>query len=104
LETVFKKYASISHPPRHQRLIAPRRWRKLETDEAQLTKHVAALGGRLDVYEKILSKQKYIAGNEFSLADIFHLPYGVKVYQGGGGDLSESRPNVKRGAQCFFVK
>ncbi|KAF8333881.1 glutathione S-transferase [Amanita rubescens] len=73
-----------------------KKWRGLEIDEAQVTKHITALGGRLDVYEKILSKQKYIAGDEFSLADLFHLPYGVKVYQGGHGDLIESRPNVKR--------
>jgi glutathione S-transferase len=68
----------------------------LETDEAQVTKHVTALSGRLDVYEKILSKQKYLAGDELSVADLFHLPYGVKVYNGGHGDLIDSRPNVKR--------
>ncbi|KAF8337822.1 glutathione S-transferase [Amanita rubescens] len=70
--------------------------RGLETDEALVVKHIAGLGGRLDVYEKILSKQKYIAGDEFSLADVFHLPYGVKLYQAGYDDLIESRPNVKR--------
>jgi len=73
-----------------------KKWRGLEADDAQVTKYTTALGGRLDVYEKILSKQKYIAGNEFSLADIFHLPYGVKLYDAGHGDLIDSRPNVKR--------
>ncbi|KAF8337824.1 hypothetical protein F5887DRAFT_1077944 [Amanita rubescens] len=51
-----------------------KKWRGLEADEAL----------------------KYIAGDEFSLADIFHLPYGVKLYQAGYDDLIENRPNVKR--------
>jgi len=73
-----------------------KQWQGLEADDAQVKKHLTALGGRLDVYDKILSKQKYIAGDEFSLADIFHLPYGVKLYQAGHGDMIDSRPNVKR--------
>ncbi len=88
----------------HKRLIAHCRWQGLEADDAQVKKHLTALGGRLDVYDKILSKQKYIAGDEFSLADIFHLPYGVKLYQAGYGDMIDSRPNVKRyDARRFFV-
>ncbi|KAL5522172.1 hypothetical protein ACEPAF_2029 [Sanghuangporus sanghuang] len=31
---------------------------------------------KLAAYEHILSKQKYLAGEEFTLADLFHLPLG----------------------------
>ena len=34
-----------------------------QPDKEAFDKHVAALASKLDVYEKILSKQKYVAGN-----------------------------------------
>jgi glutathione S-transferase len=66
------------------------------TDEAQVKKHNDTLGAKLDVYEKILSKQKYLAGNECTLADLHHLPYGAKLYSVGYGHLIDSRPHVKK--------
>ena len=56
---------------------------------------VAKFNKKLDVYEKILGKQKYMGGDEFSLLDIFYLPYTQKLFQIGDGELIESRPNVK---------
>ena len=50
---------------------------------------------KLNVYDKILGKQKYIGGDEFSLVDIFCLPYTQKLFQIGDAELIESRPNVK---------
>ena len=34
-----------------------------QTDEAKLAEHVANLEAKLDVYESILSKQNYLAGD-----------------------------------------
>ncbi|KAJ7058465.1 glutathione S-transferase [Mycena amicta] len=53
---------------------------------------LAQLGERLDVYENILSKQDYLAGNEITLVDLFHLATLTRV------DImkSHSRPNVAR--------
>ncbi|KAG6845253.1 hypothetical protein H0H87_011988 [Tephrocybe sp. NHM501043] len=69
----------------------------LTPDQATFDKHIADLGARLDAYEVILSKQKYVAGNEYTLADLFHLPYGWLLAAGGSNILSdESRPNVVR--------
>ncbi|KZP20623.1 glutathione S-transferase [Athelia psychrophila] len=59
-----------------------------EADEA-----VSKLGGKLDAYEVILSKQAYVAGNEVTLADLFHLPYGAKVKE-IFPELFSSRPHV----------
>ncbi|KAH6913598.1 glutathione S-transferase [Coprinopsis sp. MPI-PUGE-AT-0042] len=53
------------------------------------------LDGKLEVYDKILSKQKYLAGDEITLADLFHLPYGALLSK-AGSEVMRSRPNVRR--------
>ena len=68
----------------------------LETNEALLKAHLEKLDAKLGVYDTILSKQKYLAGDEITLADLFHLPYGSRLYNINQGDLLEKRPNVKR--------
>lgn len=50
---------------------------------------------KLDIYDQILAKQKYMAGDKFSLIDIFYMPYTWKLFEAGSGALIESRPNVK---------
>ncbi|KAJ4491268.1 glutathione S-transferase III [Lentinula edodes] len=52
----------------------------------------------LDVYEVILGKQKYIGGDQYTLADIYHLPNGYTLQTQCGElvFLSEKRPNVAR--------
>ncbi|KAF9236267.1 glutathione S-transferase-like protein [Melanogaster broomeanus] len=67
-----------------------------QTDEAALAKHLAALNAKLDVYDVILGKQKYLAGDYVTLADFFHLPFGTMWWN----DIS-NRPSwlaVKNGA------
>ncbi|KAM5377284.1 hypothetical protein ACJZ2D_005103 [Fusarium nematophilum] len=46
-------------------------------------------------YERILSKNKYLAGNEITLGDLFHLPYGVTVEQLRFGELVAKCPAVE---------
>ncbi|KAF7320653.1 hypothetical protein HMN09_00150100 [Mycena chlorophos] len=55
----------------------------------------------LDGYERILSKTKYLAGDEFTLADLFHIQFTPLLTLGGYlGDVdlmhNEKRPNVAR--------
>jgi len=54
------------------------------------------LGLRLDVYDQILSKQKYIAGDEITLADLYHIPFGALLGEEAGCNIMETRPNVSR--------
>ncbi|KAK2467385.1 hypothetical protein APHAL10511_000620 [Amanita phalloides] len=68
----------------------------LPPDETALAKHVKNLDTKLDGYERILSKQKYLAGDELTHADLFHLPYGTLIYEAGYGDLIDKRPSVKK--------
>jgi glutathione S-transferase len=48
----------------------------LEGDVALADKNKALLAKRLKVYDQILAKQKYIAGDNLTLVDLFHLTYG----------------------------
>ncbi|ELU45264.1 glutathione S-transferase [Rhizoctonia solani AG-1 IA] len=51
--------------------------RGLEPNKDLVKKYVDTLDAKLDGYERILAKQKYLT---FTLADLFHLPYGKMVY------------------------
>ncbi|KAJ3153636.1 hypothetical protein HDU89_000679 [Geranomyces variabilis] len=65
------------------------------TDPARVTELRQKLEAKLDVYETILAKQPYLAGDNLSFADLFHLPYGSMLATGGHGDVITSRPHVK---------
>lgn len=43
-------------------------------NQAEIAKNEQKLSKALDVYEKRLSESKYLAGDEFSIADLSHLP------------------------------
>ncbi|KAF9447257.1 glutathione S-transferase [Macrolepiota fuliginosa MF-IS2] len=62
------------------------------TKVEQLTKD---LGEKLDVYEQILSKQKYLAGDKLTLADLQHIPVADGI-SGAQCNLIQERPNVAR--------
>jgi glutathione S-transferase len=49
---------------------------------------------KLGIFEKILGKQKYMGGDEFSLVDIFYLPYTQKLFKARVSAFITSRPNV----------
>ena len=87
----------------------------MEPDQVVLEGHLRKLLEKMDVYDQILSKQKYIGGDvrtsyiiphttilsftfylqEFTLADIFHLSYGSELDK-AGLEWQSSRPNVAR--------
>ncbi|KAM0417476.1 hypothetical protein ACHAPT_012540 [Fusarium lateritium] len=60
--------------------------------EAKLKDLDVALQG----YERILSKQKYLAGDNITLADLFHLPYGVMAEPFGFGELLTKYPATEK--------
>ncbi|CAM4797011.1 unnamed protein product [Rotaria magnacalcarata] len=81
------------------RIVGEKVMKKMRGGEPDMNK-VAQLRGQLSevlgVYEKILSKQSYIGGEIFTLADLFHLPYGAMLVKCGENELFESRPHVKQ--------
>ncbi|KAF9238098.1 glutathione S-transferase [Melanogaster broomeanus] len=68
----------------------------LQTDEARAAEYLATLNAKMDVYEVILGKQKYLAGETVTLADLQHLPFGTLLCTSGYADVFASRPNVAR--------
>ncbi|KXN86666.1 Glutathione S-transferase F11 [Leucoagaricus sp. SymC.cos] len=69
-----------------------------QTDQAKLDEAKATFEEKLDGYERILSKQKYLAGDEVTLVDLIHLGYGAILPRAGCSALAdaEKRPNVAR--------
>ncbi|THV03624.1 glutathione S-transferase-like protein [Dendrothele bispora CBS 962.96] len=66
------------------------------TDTEVVKKNTAILEAKLDVYDRILSKQKYLAGDVLTIADLFHLPFGMVITEGAKYDGLLKRPNVAR--------
>ncbi|KAJ7657210.1 glutathione S-transferase [Mycena polygramma] len=64
-------------------------------DQAIVDEQLAALDKKLDGYERILSKHRYLAGDKLTLADLFHLPYAPLVAS-AGTDIFLRRVNVAR--------
>ncbi|KAF8597093.1 glutathione S-transferase [Ceratobasidium sp. AG-I] len=64
-------------------------------NEALAEKHIDTLKTRMNGYERILSKQKYLAGDKFTLADLFHLPYGA-ILSRIAPEIMSSKPYVKQ--------
>jgi glutathione S-transferase len=64
-------------------LYAEQTWSKIAygrpCNEARVQELTKALQERLVGYERILSRQRYLAGENVTLADLFHLPYGTKL-------------------------
>jgi glutathione S-transferase len=54
------------------------------TDQANLEKNQTKLRSKLEAYDVILGKHKFLAGDEVTLADLFHLPYGSLVSKVSG--------------------
>ncbi|PSR73266.1 hypothetical protein EW026_g5785 [Hermanssonia centrifuga] len=69
----------------------------IPTNEDTVKFYAATLSTKLNGYEAILSKQKYLAGDEITVADLFHLPYGAFLEKLGYSYLvSGEYPNVTR--------
>lgn len=56
------------------------------------------LNRKLDGYERILSKHKYLSGDYVTLADLFHLPFAYKLESQISPRImtTPDRPNVQR--------
>ncbi|KAF8896024.1 glutathione S-transferase [Infundibulicybe gibba] len=65
------------------------------SDPEVFKQHITMLAAKLTGYDAILGRQKYLAGDTLTLADLFHLPYG-SMLKLAGSDIMESQPNVHR--------
>ncbi|XP_022151669.1 glutathione S-transferase PARB-like [Momordica charantia] len=65
-----------------------------ETDPTVVAEHEWKLGKVLDIYEKQLGKSKYLGGDQFSLADLHHMPNICYLLMTPTKKLYEARPKV----------
>ncbi|KAK4490236.1 hypothetical protein RD792_000896 [Penstemon davidsonii] len=78
-----------------QLAFAPRM--KIKQDENLIKLNEAKLAKVLDVYERRLGESRYLAGDEFTLADLSHLPNSQYLVNGTTvAELFTSRKNVER--------
>ncbi|KAJ7241622.1 glutathione S-transferase [Mycena rebaudengoi] len=68
---------------------------KVKGDQAVIDEKTAILDKKLDGYNTILSKQRHLAGDPLTLADLFHIPY-APLLAVGGCDIMTTKPNVTR--------
>ncbi|RKO83369.1 glutathione S-transferase, partial [Blyttiomyces helicus] len=67
-----------------------------EADAAKVAELRAGLAHCLDVYETHLATNTYLAGDEFTMADLVHMPYFGLLEAAGAGDIVDAHPNVKK--------
>ncbi|KAK7057936.1 glutathione S-transferase [Favolaschia claudopus] len=70
--------------------------RGLPVDHSALDESLQQISDCLDAYEVQLAKHKYLAGDDFTLADLFHYA-GAQFLEIAGIDIVKDKgPNVKR--------
>lgn len=65
-------------------------FRGAQPDEARVQELASAFKAKLAAYMTILSKQKYLAGDKITIADLFHLPYGIMLAPEGFNGLEDT--------------
>jgi glutathione S-transferase len=73
-----------------------KKWRGEDCDKVVVQNELKELEKVLDVYERRLAKSTFIGGDQFSIADISHIPYTNYMLRCGYKELYKSRPNVYR--------
>ncbi|KAF8214814.1 glutathione S-transferase [Mycena galopus ATCC 62051] len=70
--------------------------RGLAVDQAVLDQALTEFKEKLAVYDVILSKSKFLAGDEFTLADLCHYSYAPLLADAGIDVMTSQGPNVTR--------
>ena len=65
------------------------------SNEQTIEREMEKLGKVLDVYEERLSKYKYLAGENYSLADLHHIPNLVYFMKTTKAEAITCRPHVR---------
>jgi glutathione S-transferase len=63
----------------------------ISPDEAVVIDAMKAVEEYFEVAERLLAKQEYMVGKDFSLVDIFYIPLVQRLFVCGYGDVVRSR-------------
>ncbi|KAF9259398.1 glutathione S-transferase [Marasmius fiardii PR-910] len=88
-------FDAFAYPAVAEMVFKPRRG--ITPNPATFQSLVEQLDAKLKGYEYILGKQKYLGGNQLTVADLYHLPYGSMLAVAGSDVITrEGRPNFTR--------
>ncbi len=66
----------------------------LAIDETVVAQERKKLEDYSNIIDEILARQEYMAGNDFSLVDIYYIPLVERLFACGEGDLISSKKNI----------
>ncbi|KAJ3165643.1 hypothetical protein HK101_000184 [Irineochytrium annulatum] len=95
---VWSSVEAFDYDPHLSKLVGELLFKKMRggTPDLEVAKgHRENWNKTLDIYEKHLAKNQYLAGDVFTLADLYHLTYTNYAFAIGHGDAITTRPNVK---------
>ncbi|KAL6898449.1 glutathione S-transferase [Trichoderma evansii] len=72
-----------------------RKFQGLDPVPEILEDNTNSLSAKLEIFNRILETQRYMAGSEFSLVDIFFVPYVNRMFKMEIGNLIMDRPHLK---------
>ncbi|KAI8682095.1 hypothetical protein NCS55_00463900 [Fusarium keratoplasticum] len=97
---IFEQFASVEYSQFFDAALQVL-WLKLfnpafgiSSDEVATKTGVEKLHAKLDVLDKILSKQSYLGGPDFTVVDIFYMPAVNALHEAGEGQAFERRKNL----------
>ncbi|XP_021280982.1 LOW QUALITY PROTEIN: glutathione S-transferase F13-like [Herrania umbratica] len=93
MEVESQQYHPAISPIVFQFFVAPLQGKSPE--QAIIDENLEKLGKVLDIYEDTLSRTKYLAGDFYSLADLFHLSYTYYFMKTPWANQINDRPHVK---------
>ncbi|KAL2945440.1 Glutathione S-transferase APIC [Bienertia sinuspersici] len=76
----------------------------METDMDVVEENKAKLNEVLDIYETRLAESKYLAGENFTLADLHHLPNLHYLTSSEEKEMFESRPHVSAWCEDILAR
>ncbi|NDC96394.1 hypothetical protein EB118_16250 [bacterium] len=91
---VWLEAESQNFNPPISKIVYEKLFKNEKPDESIISNNLKQLESVLDVYEKRLASVQYIGGEEYSIADISHIPYIHYFLKAGYKSVLKSRPNV----------
>ncbi|XP_047972482.1 glutathione S-transferase-like [Salvia hispanica] len=102
LEVEAQKFDAAGQKLSFEILVKP--IKGLTTDEAVVEEGQAQLAAVLDIYEARLGKSKYLGGDDFSLADLHHIPIVSNLQKTKVKAVFDARPAVAAWAATLLAR
>ncbi|KAH6811143.1 glutathione S-transferase 6 [Perilla frutescens var. frutescens] len=102
LEVETQRFDAAGQKLSFEILIKP--MKGMTTDDAVVEQLQAQLAGVLDVYEARLAQSKYLGGDDYSLADLHHIPIIANLQKTKVKALFDARPCVAAWAAALLAR